>query len=178
MTCAWATAEPPTLTPGSSSSEAAIRSAASWVVLVVGRLQPDREVGRVAVAGDERRERVSAKPVTEATPGSSRDPAFDLLDPPRPRRPRSGRRPSISTTTSVDAVAGVLEPLVGDHALGRGIVGAVGVEPVGDPGAEGAGEDEEQGGDHDHATAAAVGESGESVDHLSSVCFLCRTSRR
>ncbi len=41
------------------------------------------------------------------------------------------------------AIAGVLEALLGDDALGVGVVGAVGVEAVGDASAEDAGEGEQ-----------------------------------
>ena len=136
-------------------------------LVVVGRLEPDREVGRVAVAGDERPRAGLGEAGDRGDARIAGDPAFDLLDSPGP-----GGRGRVGVRDQHDhlgrPVARVLEPLVGDHALGRGILGAVGIEPVGDPGAEGACEDEEQGGDQDHATAAAVGESGETVDHLSS----------
>ncbi len=53
LTCFWATAKPPTRTPGWAESCLAIAAAGVLHRLVAGRLQGDREVGRFAVARDE-----------------------------------------------------------------------------------------------------------------------------
>ena len=61
--------------------------------------------------------------------------------------------------------SGVVETVVRLHALGRGIVGSIGVESLGDPGAERAGDDRAgDGRDHDRA-AATSGQVGERVQH-------------
>ena len=63
------------------------------------------------------------------------------------------------------AIAGVLKAVVGDHALGVRVLGAVGVEPVGDPRPEGTRHDEEDGSEREHQAGAAVGETCEAVHH-------------
>ena len=70
------------------------------------------------------------------------------------------------------AVARRLEPLVGDHALGVGIVGAVGVESVGDAGAERGGQNRERDRrDHD-PLPASLGEAREPVEHQAALLGL------
>ena len=59
LTCSWARAMPPTETLGSIRKVVGDRLGSVLLGLVVGRLQADREIGRVAVAGDEVAARVS-----------------------------------------------------------------------------------------------------------------------
>lgn len=63
------------------------------------------------------------------------------------------------------AVAGVLEPLVGDHALGIGVVGAVAIEKIGDPAADRTGGDGENDGANHNPATAALDECGETIKH-------------
>jgi len=132
--------------------------------VVVRGLQRDGEVGRVAVSGDE----VARSCGQEAGHGGDvrvlLDLTGDLLD-------------SVATLARahVGAVdehddprfpeARVLEPLVGDHALGVRVVGAVGIEPIRDAGAERSGHDEEERRDDQHALRPALRESRQQIHH-------------
>ena len=110
------------------------------------------------------REPVSRKPFTESTVGVAGELRRELLDALAP-----GGALDVHVLDEDDyvrrPVARVLEALGGDHRLGLGIVGAVGVEAVGHGAAERAGDHEEDdGADRDEA-AALLDEVGESVEH-------------
>ena len=134
------------------------------VAVVVARAQRDREVGGVAVARDEGVRLGGQVAVTVGDVVVGLEVGGDRLH-------------ALGAVGALDvdavdehddlgrAISGVLEALLGDDALGVGVVGAVGVEAVGDAGAEHAGEGEEDGGDDEHALGAPVGEAGETIDH-------------
>ena len=63
------------------------------------------------------------------------------------------------------AETGVAQRLPRFDRLGLGVVGAVGVEPVGDRAAERRGEEEEEDGEEADSSGATVGEAGERVEH-------------
>ena len=122
--------------------------------LVVGRLQADREIGRVAVAGDE----VAALGLEIA--GHLRDVGvrpqllFDALDP-LPAGLRGGGGVLEEHDHAGIAIAVRLEAIGGLDALGGRVVGAVWRQLAGDAAAERAGDDEEDGGD-DHRPLAVT----------------------
>jgi hypothetical protein len=66
------------------------------------------------------------------------------------------------------AEARVLEPLLRDHALGVGIVGAVGVEAIGDAGAEHTRGDEEDRREDQHPLRPPFGEPRQTLHHFAS----------
>jgi hypothetical protein len=119
--------------------------------VVVGRPERRREVGQPAVAGD----------------SAARHPR-DVGVATQLGRQRTDVGAALGEHDHADvAVAGVVEPVVRDHALGVGVVGAVGVEPVGHPRAERAGHDEEDRREQERATRVAVGQACEALDHES-----------
>ena len=132
--------------------------------VVVGRLERGGEVGRAPVPGDEG----ARSGGVEARDGGHVRVA------PKPGRERvdSGAPPRAADVDALKqhdhaglAVTGVLQALVGDHALGVGIIGAVRVEPVGHAGAQGARDHEEESRQHERAARAPVGEASEPIHH-------------
>ena len=135
------------------------------LLLVVGRLQSDREVGRIAAVGEEVRAlglevagdrgdvRVGSQlPLELPDPLlSSRAPRRDVLD--------QDDHARLSVAVGLEAVARL-------DAFRRRVIRAVWRKVAGDAASDGAGEHEEHGGDDHHAPAAALSERCESVEHL------------
>ena len=158
LTCAWASAAPPTVTPGSSAERLGDPLGGVLGLVVVGRRRARPRGRSRRRRGDERlASRSSAKLATAATSGRPRDLARRSPRPAaRPRRER-GSTPSTSTTTRCRGSRRPRAARRRSRSRCR-VVGAVGIEPVGDPGAERArGDEEDERDDHDQP-AAALGE--------------------
>ena len=98
LTCFWATAEPPTVTPGSPASESAIRSPASWASSSpVGFSETARYVERPS-RETKAAEWVEAKLETAATSGSAPTRSASASTRRAPEAER-GSTPSASTIT-------------------------------------------------------------------------------
>jgi hypothetical protein len=160
FTCSWATAAPPTVTPGRAASSSAISPPASCHSLVVGRLQRGHQVGGVAVVGDEVTRAGGVEAADRLDVAAGAQLPFQRGDT-STRRGLSDGRVVDHDDHGGDAQAGVPQLLPGLDGLGGGVVGAVGVETLGDGAAQRAGDEEE--GDCEEADApwSAVGEAGE-----------------
>ena len=140
-------------------------------LVVLGRLERDGEVGRIALPRDE----VGGTGGQEARDLGDVGIGFELVR--QLADPLSALRCADVGVVDEDhdadvAIARRLQPLVGDHALGVGIVGAVGVESVGDAGAERGGQNRERDRrDHD-PLPASLGEAREPVEHQAALLGL------
>ena len=141
LTCSWATAEPPTTTPGWAESRSAMSSPVSCQLLSSVGLQGDGEVGGAAVVGDEGGGVGVVVAGHRLDVGACRAPALSSASTRARRRRR--RRPARSRPRRAPPAMlqpGVLQPFARLHRLGGGVVGPIGVEAAGDRAAEGAGE--------------------------------------
>ena len=132
--------------------------------LVAGGLQGDDEVGRVAVFGDEGarvRVVVADHPVHFRVAAHF---ALECLDPGAGRGTGDGRVFDQGDDVG-EPVARFLQLVLRLDRLGRRVFRPVGIEPLGDRAAEGAGEDREDDGDGDHHPRVALGEPGERREH-------------
>ena len=141
-----------------------MRSAASWSSSSPVGVERDGEIGRAPVAGHERLRAGVGEAVHLRYVAVCFEPAAERLD---ALAPRGGAR--VDALDQHDhaglAEAGPLEALVGDDALGVGIVGAVGIEAIGHAATQHARHDEEDGGHGEHPARAAIGEACEAVHH-------------
>ncbi len=127
-------------------------------------MQSDREVGRAAVLGNEDRRAsvvVTGHRFDVGTPAQALLERYD----PRSRRRRGDRSVVDDDDHRGHPQAGVLQSFLRLHRLGRRVVGAVGVEAVGDRAAERSGEQEEGDREEPDAAGTPIGEAGEGVEH-------------